>query len=505
MPVDTDGDGDIDEGQVQLWASDFDAGSYHSCPDIDVVVSFSPDVNDTFMDFDCSNLGDQEVTIYATVVDANGDALVTPDGDLLQAYCITFVNVQDNMGACPSVLLGNFDISGNIQTEMDEDIMDVEVRLVGADNVMEMTNDLGEYAFPPMEEGSQYVVDPSKNHDWLNGVSTLDLVLIQRHILGLASLDSPYKRIAGDINQDDKISGTDIVELRKLVLGLYTELPQNESWRFIDAAHQFITNDPFDQDFPEVYTIDPLESDMMIDFVGVKVGDVNNSATANLMSAEVENRNKKTLSLHTLETSDNVVAVHASDFAALFGMQFTMELNDKVSFNGFRSSTLDVTQDNFAVINDNVVTFSWHTDEAVELSKDEVLFYVEFNTDSKWNSAIKLSSSITSAEAYNIDRELMDITLNREANVETQFALAQNAPNPFNGKTFIEFTIPSEMPVRIDIMDINGKLIEQKRGTYSAGMHRVMFDSEKYGSSGILYYTMKAGKFSATRKMVILN
>jgi len=483
MPVDTDGDGDVDDGQVQLWASDFDAGSYHTCPDIDVVVSFSTDITDTFMDFDCSTLGDQEVTIYATVVDGNGNAVMTPDGNLLQAYCITFVNVQDNMGACPSVLANRFDIAGNIYTEMDEDIKDVEVHLIGADNVMEMTNDLGSYAFPPMDEGAQYVVDPTRDNDYLNGVSTLDLVLIQRHILGLSVLESPYKRIAGDVNMDDKISATDIVELRKLVLGLYDELPQNESWRFVDAAYEFLDNDPFNAQFPEQYDIDPLSSDMVIDFVGVKIGDVNNSVTANFADIEVDTRSKQTLSLYTREAVNNTVPVYMKDANALFGMQFTMQLDAATQFNGIRSANIDITEDNYAVLNDNTVTFSWHSNEAVSLAKDEVLFYIDLSG----NTEIEINSAITTAEAYNSDSEVMDIALNREASVETQFALAQNAPNPFNGKTIIEFTIPTEMPVSIDIMDINGKLVDQIRGTYNAGMNRVTFDGENYGATGILW------------------
>ncbi len=512
MPVDTDGDGDIDGGEVQLWASDFDAGSYHVCPDIDVVVSFSPDITNTFMDFDCSTLGDQEVTIYATVVDANGNAVVTPDGSLLQAYCITFVNVQDNMGACPSVLLNRFDITGNVFTEMEEDIIDVDVHLVGADNVMDITDDLGSYAFPPMDEGAMYTVDPTKNVDWLNGVSTLDLVMIQRHILGLATLESPYKRIAGDINMDDKISGTDIVELRKLILGLYLELPQNESWRFIDAAHNFVTNDPFTTDFPEVYNIDPLETDMVIDFIGVKVGDVNNTASANFADIEVESRNQKTLSLYTLESNMNSgsqvsVPVYSTENQSLFGMQFTMKLDNGVIFNGLTSSSIEITEDNFAVLDDNTVTFSWNSNVPANVNADQVLFELNLSTgnSANLNTVMDINSSITKAEAYNSDREIMKIALNRDAQLETQFALTQNAPNPFSDITYIEFTIPSDMQVSIDVQDINGKLIDQIKGTFNAGLNKVTFDAKKYGSSGVLYYTMKAGKYTATRKMVILN
>ena len=70
----------------------------------------------------------------------------------------------------------------------------------------------------------------------MNGVSTLDLVKIQRHILGLEELNSPYKLIAADVNADNEIKASDLTELRKLILGIITDLPTNESWRFVESG-----------------------------------------------------------------------------------------------------------------------------------------------------------------------------------------------------------------------------------------------------------------------------
>jgi hypothetical protein len=81
-----------------------------------------------------------------------------------------------------------------------------------------------------------YTVTPTKDNDPLNGVSTFDLVLINKHILGLEPLNTPYKMIAADANNSRSITTFDIVELRKLILGIYTELPNNTSWRFVDKA-----------------------------------------------------------------------------------------------------------------------------------------------------------------------------------------------------------------------------------------------------------------------------
>ena len=58
-----------------------------------------------------------------------------------------------------------------------------------------------------------------KNDDPKNGVSTKDLVMIQKHLLGIELLVDPHDFIAADINNDGKISARDLLELRKLILG----------------------------------------------------------------------------------------------------------------------------------------------------------------------------------------------------------------------------------------------------------------------------------------------
>ena len=88
--------------------------------------------------------------------------------------------------------------------------------------------------------------------------------------------------IAADVNNSKDISSVDLIELRKLILGVYNELPNNDSWRFVDATYNFIDQyNPWLVDFPEEYEIFNLEKDMDIDFIGVKIGDLNESVIAN--------------------------------------------------------------------------------------------------------------------------------------------------------------------------------------------------------------------------------
>ena len=79
------------------------------------------------------------------------------------------------------------------------------------------------------------------------------------------------------------ITTFDVVELRKLILGIYDELPNNKSWRFVDRAYTFPNpSNPFASAFPESKTVaNMLASQMGENFVGVKIGDVNGTAAAN--------------------------------------------------------------------------------------------------------------------------------------------------------------------------------------------------------------------------------
>lgn len=129
--------------------------------------------------------------------------------------------------------------------------------------------------------GYNFTVTPSKNINPLNGVTTNDLVLISKHILGIQPFDSPWKYIAADANQDGKVSTSDIVALKKLILGITTELPNGKSWRFVPQDYTFPDpTNPFQPVFPERIevpnTADPAPNSFA--FKGVKIGDVDFSA-----------------------------------------------------------------------------------------------------------------------------------------------------------------------------------------------------------------------------------
>ncbi len=115
-----------------------------------------------------------------------------------------------------------------------------------------------------------------------NGISTFDLVLMQKHILNNPKLDSPYKQFAADVNVSNTITTFDLVSTRRIILGADAKFALSPSWRFIDASLLFpdVTK-VLEYTIPSVYQYyRPLNNNpnLKYKFIGMKMGDVNNSA-----------------------------------------------------------------------------------------------------------------------------------------------------------------------------------------------------------------------------------
>ena len=106
-------------------------------------------------------------------------------------------------------------IEGSIETESTEPVEFVEVELMLGEHMLSpfVTGVDGKFTFNAIPMNNQYSIIPERNDDYKNGVSTFDLVLIQKHILGIEKLDSPYKVIAADVNNSESVTAIDLVEL----------------------------------------------------------------------------------------------------------------------------------------------------------------------------------------------------------------------------------------------------------------------------------------------------
>jgi hypothetical protein len=501
---------------AEIWASDFDLKSSHPCG-YDVLLSFIPIRTQVIRGsqgqdstilvgmpnrvYTCDSLGRRNVKLYA--------ASLTPDNVLVTAEATTFIDVQDNGDYCNTTTVTiNHNISGRVVTENNIEVEDIRVSLIGSEKNI-MTDAQGNFGFEEVAAGGDYTVTPYKNDDVLNGISTLDIVMIQRYILKLASLNSPYKMVAADVNKDGKITSLDLVELRKVILGTNTSFTNNNSWRFADKNYTFSdANNAQGEAFPEVYPINNLNSNMVTDFVAIKVGDVNNSySKAN--EVILNNRSLNTIGCYTdMQTcrsgSYMRLPIRVGDVMKISGFQAAWKYDViDMKFKGVEPAALPMGEDNVSDY-DGVVRVSWHSPNAIGLESDAVMFYLLFEAihDVDLKSTFTLDPSSLAAEVYNSDVEVMK--LQWENRDKEGYALYQNHPNPFKDQTVIGFDLPTQMMASFTFYDLSGKLLKVCEVAGQKGYNSLTVQKDELGS-GLLYYTMQAGEYISTRKMIIIK
>jgi len=500
----------MENGEVKLWACDFDLGSFDNCSENeDLRFTFRGDVSSPEADPDyISNLNCSSKTFTCDDLPEDyGDPIEVEvwvwDEKNNKDFCVVYLTLVDNQNACGDFNDGNDDdlarIAGQIYTEEGVMVSDVEVEntiIAVGTTQMDMTDESGLYAFEDNFMNLEYAVEASRDGHYLNGVSTLDLVLIQKHILGIENLSSGYKVVAADINNDEKVSAIDLIELRKLILGVYVELPTNDSWRFIS------TDQTADQVNPwpliETNSISILQDDQISeDFVAVKIGDVNGNAIANANQETVDNRSASQLELELIQTAEGVQVVAGNNFSDVAGFQFTMQATGALS--GVIAENLNMTSENFGVFENGIITTSFAEPTMVSLEEGQVLFTLVGVND------LALVEGLVNAEAY-VGDILTEMGIKLRSDSESLvYELAQNKPNPFSDETSIGFTIAKAGNVDLTIYDLTGKIIKQFSNQYEAGSHSITVTNDELPGTGVLYYSIQSGSFSDIKKMILVK
>lgn len=501
--MDLDSNGIFDAEMVELWASDFDGGSSHSCGN-PVVLSFSQDTSDKVRIFDCNHIGINPIQMWVTDVESG-----------LQDFCSTFIDIQDNngMNVCEPQDGLRAVVSGDVITENQETVDAVEVSLI-QNAIIDTTDASGEYAFPSMPLGGNYQLTPKKDIDYLNGVSTLDIIVIQRHILGNELLDSPYKLIAADANNDQQVSAIDLIELRKLILGIYDELPNNDSWRFVDAEYEFMDPiNPWLNDYPERYIITNLNQDMDIDFVGVKIGDVNGSAIANAKGNNIEKRSNQSLEIRLANSLNSesglmTVPVYANNYTDISGLQFTLEFDPAiVEFLDINSAALKINADlnlGLSQLSKGLIAVSYSNTEAQTFDSEEVLFELVFTSNETIDllEALEINSANLRAEAY--DKDLNILSINLIDNQEEISRIANVTPNPWLENANIQFTMSKADEAKLEFYNVDGQLLHTKKGFFSKGMNTLNIQKSDINANGVIYVKLISGDKISEYKMIVL-
>ena len=509
---------------MTIWASDFEGSPIYDCtgqgPDVaadgrpritayaiyravDVEAAgdnFIPHPSNTGLVLTSDDDPTTVVYIYAFDEDGNYD------------YCETYVLVQQHASCDPT---NTATIAGAIQTEDNDAVENVTVNLNGEMSMSTTTAVDGYYQFSSLMAGGDYSVTPYLNSNPLNGVSTFDIILISKHVLGTQLLDSPYKLIAADVNRSNTITTLDLIQIRKLILNINTEFSNNTSWRFVHSDYDFPQpTNPWLEEFPELHNENNLIGEILdADFVGVKIGDVNGSAQANALSGEERNLNGQfdlwMEDMQLLAGNHYTIDIYGDDLGSWSGFQGTMEWRE-VSLLDISEGLADEGNLGKKFWDDGFLTMSWNQ-PASKVEGQRPLFglHLMAHQDMLLSEAVIISDRFTRAEAYGAgagDLARLGIAFGGALEHKDEFELYQNIPNPFNEQTLLSFYLPEASEVTLEVRDVTGRLLFSERIEYVAGYHTRYLDSKLLKkSSGVLSYSLQAGEFFASKKMVLLR
>jgi hypothetical protein len=138
-----------------------------------------------------------------------------------------------------------------------------------------------------------------------------------------------------------------------------------------------------------------------------------------------------------------------------------------------------------------------------------------YGLDAYANQTIRVAIQCVSNDAFifMVDNVEIDAPGGTPNNPEVTPVISQligNYPNPFNPETSIAFSTKENGPVSIDIYNVRGQKVRSLLNeNKEAGNHTVVWngkdDNGKNVASGVFFYRMKSGKYSSTKKMILMK
>src|SRR5699024_11183276 len=180
----------------------------------------------------------------------------------------------------------------------------------------------------PVDQGHYFLNLPhnirritlDKKGSYSNGLSTLDLILIEKYLKDPSFFVNPYQKIAADVNNNGVVDLMDIIEIRDIITGKRSEFVHVPVWRFISSSTQ-----------KAYVSVRPEDSFVEHDWIGVKMGDVNFDADYVIRSTT--DRSRKDLYPILIDTrisdqGESLLEVKMSKDVNLAGMQMSLDMSD---------------------------------------------------------------------------------------------------------------------------------------------------------------------------------
>jgi len=255
---------------------------------------------------------------------------------------------------------------------------------------------------------------------------------------------------------------------------------------------------------------------MEIDFVAVKIGDVNGNARTNSL---VQAEDRTTASTFEITTTDKVLkagetydlAFSTEQLDQIQGYQFTLGYED-LKLEKLNSGVSRIENFGLHKMDEGMITTSWNQAPIAigggsSTQASTVLFNIKFTalTDGKLSEQLNILNRPTAIEAYNKEGDLMDVQLTFTTPLaDDKFELFQNQPNPFHDKTVIGFNLPEDTEVQLILRDETGRVLRTIKQDGIAGYNTIQLEIGDL-TTGFIYYQLSTKYGTKAMKMLQLK
>jgi hypothetical protein len=233
------------------------------------------------------------------------------------------------------------------------------------------------------------------------------------------------------------------------------------------------------------------------DFIGVKVGDVDQTAVPNSLTGSDE----RTAGTLLFDVADRKV-VAGEEFAVNFkaaeqvsAYQFTLNFRNMEVLEVVPGAKQ--TLENFGIFTNAITT-------SADATPGEFAVKFRATANGTLSQLLSVSSQITKAVAFEANNKL-DVAIRfNGANTTISsvgFELYQNTPNPWVNKTQIGFHLPEAGEARLTIYDAMGRILYTAKGQFAKGYNAFVVDRKLVESTGVLYYSVETDTKRETKQM----
>ncbi|MEM6320554.1 MAG: T9SS type A sorting domain-containing protein [Bacteroidota bacterium] len=407
----------------------------------------------------------------------------------------TPVNDMEMEEEIPPVVRPMAKVTGGISTTQGDGLSGVSVAFSGAKDTVLTTNADGTFETANLIADTSYTITLAKNDDHVNGVTTLDIVLISKHILGIDTFTMAHQHLAADANGSGSVTTFDLVQLRQLILGKIDEFPTGKSWLF-DPESQFLG---------------ALTDLQTLQFTAIKMGDLNGSAsTGGLHQSEDRTAAKKIELLvdnQNFKSGETIrIPFYSSQSSNLQGLQFALDFDPEVlQLEGLHdelSTTFSANNFSFLQKDKGYILTSWNTEEKIT---EAALFELTFTAlrDGELTDILSVNQSLMKAEAY--DFQLATYGINLSVNPEPIFTEidVELFPNPVVNTAHLTLNNDEKITWEITVFGVNGQIVKQQKVIGSKGLQTLQINMTDFPSG--IYTVQLASENQVNRTLRLVK